>query len=84
MQTDDHLNDTDDIVPEIESNDFVQTLDHENDSEDLIPDNEINYVQVDDHEKDTEDLPEGMDPLNVHLRDEDGGWADSFTDNSNV
>jgi hypothetical protein len=31
-------------------------------------------LQMRDHENDTEDLPENMDPQDVHLRDQDGGW----------
>jgi len=31
-------------------------------------------LQVNDHEDDTEDIADGQDPMDVHLRDEDGGW----------
>ena len=75
-QLNDHENDTDDVVPEIETNLFLQINDHENDTEDIIPDSEVNYIQLtnQDHENDTDDIPGNMDPMNVHLRDSDGGW----------
>ena len=46
MQVGDHVNDTDDVVPEIESKLYLQLKDHENDTDDVIPDNEVTYVQL--------------------------------------
>ena len=39
-----------------------------------MPDNEVNYLQLKDHDNDTDDIPDGMDPVLVHMRDQDGGW----------
>lgn len=53
---------------------FLQTLDHDNDTDDVVADGSL--IQTKDHDLDTEDMPEGMDPTNLHLRDQDGGWVE--------
>jgi hypothetical protein len=33
-------------------------------------------IRIKDHENDTEDIPQNLEPMEIHLRDEDGGWLD--------